>query len=93
MWGIGGQSVQDEEYLPDTTNNEYLENGYRDDTKTGMYAAGMTHMLPLSKKSYVRSVFSQSTSYSSQDYGEMDSLGIMRDDYYDDFQNNAFRVK
>lgn len=92
LWGIGGQSVADEEYLPDTTNNEKLEYGYRDDTKTGMYASGITHMLSLSKKSYIRSVFSRSSSYSSQDYAEMDSQGIMKEMYYDDLQNNAFRV-
>lgn len=92
LWGIGGQSVADEEYLPDTTINEKPEDGYRDDTKTGMYATGITHMLPLSKKSYIRSVFSRSSSSSSNDYGEMDSQGIMQDTYNDDFQNNAFRV-
>lgn len=92
LWGIGGQAVQDEEYLPDTTYNEKLENGYRDDTKTGMYATGITHMLSLNRNSYVRSVFSRSSSYSAQDYAEMDTEGIMRDTYSDDLQNNAFRL-
>lgn len=92
LWGIGGQSYADEEYLPDTTNNEKFENGYRDNTKTGMYAAGITHMLSLSNKAYIRSVISSSSSYSSQDYGTMDNLGSMNDSYYDDLKNNALRV-
>ena len=92
VWGIGGQSLADEEYLPDTTNNLTFEDGYRDYTKTGMYATGLTHMLSLSNRAYIRSVISSSSSYSSQDYGIMDSLGIMNDSFYDDLENNAFRV-
>jgi hypothetical protein len=92
LWGIGGQSESDEDYYPDSANGEELEDGYSDLTTTGMHAVGLTHMLPISNDSYIRTVISRSSSNSSQDYAEMDSLGNMNDTFYDKLQNNAVRI-
>ena len=92
IWGVGGLSDSDEKYVPDTLNGEKLKYGYRDYTKAGMYATGITHTFFVNDKSYVRSVFSSSSSYSSNDYSQMDSLGILKQTFFDDLENRAFRV-
>lgn len=92
LWGIGGASVDDQKYLPDTTLGEKLEYGYSDITKTGMYAGGLSHTFFPDQKSYLKTVVSYSRSYSSQDYMNMDSTGILHKDYYDDLQKGAIRL-
>ncbi len=89
---IGGLSDDDEKYLPDTTHNEDLENGYRDFTKTGMYAVGLSHILFPDDKSYIKTVVSHSLSYSSEKLERMDSLGVLKTDFFDELQNKALRI-
>ena len=90
IWGIGGLSTDDEEYIPDSV--EYFDDGYSDYTKTGMYATGISHTIFTDKKSYVQTVFSLSNSYSSEDFKEMDMEGQLNGTFYDELQNRAFRI-
>jgi len=92
LWGIGGVSDDDEQYLPDSASNENPENGYRDFTKTGMYALGLSHTIFPNDKSYIKTVISYSMSGSSEHYYQMDSLGILHTDFYDELQSKAFRI-
>ncbi len=92
LWGVGGISDSDEKYLPDSTLNEDFEDGYSDNTKYGMYATGLSHTIFPDKKSYVKTVISQSMGYSSQTYDVMDSLGVLRGDFFDELKNRAVRV-
>lgn len=91
VWGLGGIGDDDEKYLPDTTAGENPEYGYTDHTKSGMYATGLNHTIFPDEKSYVRSVISLSSSYSSETYDDMDSMGIFHERIYDELQNNALR--
>ena len=91
LWGIGGTSYAEEEYLPDTTQDELLTDGYSDYTTTGMYATGIGHTYYLDDKSYLKSVFSLSKSFSSNTMGETDTLGAMYDDFYDNLNSGAIR--
>ena len=92
FWGLGGMAEDDEKYLPDTSAGENPEYGYRDFTRSGMYAAGLTHTLFPDDKSYLRTVLSHSASYSSEDYEEMDSLGFFKERLYDELWNKAIRI-
>ncbi len=91
IWGVGGTSQSDEKFLPDTTQTEDIEHGYSDFTKSGMYASGITHTAYVNPNTYFRSVLSVSSSWSSEDYETMDSLGVLRGEFYDDLQNSAIR--
>ncbi len=91
LWGIGGLSIDDQKYLPDTTLGYDLEDGYTDYTKTGMYATGLSHTIFPDQKSYVKTVISHSNSYSSETYDQMDSLGVLYPYFYDDLQKKAMR--
>ncbi len=90
IWGIGGLSSDDEEYLPDSV--EYFDDGYIDYTKTGMYATGISHTIFTGSKSYIQTVISSSTSYSSQNFEDMDTEGQYYGSFFDDLQNNAIRL-
>jgi len=92
LWAIGGISDDDEQYQPDSTTNENPENGYRDFTKTGMYALGLSHTIFPDDQSYIKTVISHSLSSSSNHYYQMDSLGIMYTNWYDEMQSKAFRI-
>lgn len=92
LWAIGGISDDDEQYTPDTTANENPENGYRDFTKTNMYALGLSHTIFPDDKSYIKTVVSQSMSSSSNHYYQMDSLGALYTFWYDEMQSKAFRI-
>jgi hypothetical protein len=92
FWGLGGVADDDEKYLPDTTAGENPEYGYRDYTRSGMYATGLSHMLYPDERSYLKTVVSFSGSYSSENYEDMDSSGIFRERLFDELQNRAFRV-
>jgi hypothetical protein len=92
LWAIGGVGDDDEQYLPDSTSNENPENGYRDYTKTGMYAMGLSHTIFPDDQSYIKTVISSSMSSSSNHYYQMDSLGILYTNFYDEMQNRAFRI-
>ncbi len=92
LWAIGGISDDDEQYLPDSTSSENPELGYRDFTKTGMYALGLSHTIFPDDKSYIKTVFSHSLSSSSNHYYQMDSLGILHTNWYDEMQSKAFRI-
>ncbi len=92
IWGIGGLSKADEKYMPDTTTNGDFEDGYIDLTKTGMYAAGLSHTLFTDKKSYIYTVVSSSSSYSSQNFEEMDSIGKFEGTFFDELENKNIRV-
>lgn len=92
FWAIGGLSDDDERYLPDSTSSENPENGYRDFTKTGMYAIGLSHTLFPDDRSYIKTVVSQSLSSSSEHYFRMDSLGTLHTNLFDELQRKAFRM-
>ena len=92
IWGIGGISDVDEKYLPDTTLDEDFKYGYSDYTKTGMYAMGISHTLFPDSKSYIKTVASQSMSYSSENYQIMDNFGTLQNDYYDELQKRSLRI-
>jgi hypothetical protein len=91
VWGIGGNSDTDEKFLPDTTLNETLSDGYSDNTRTGMFATGISHTYFPNSQSYIKSVASVSRSFSANDVGDMDSAGIMQEDYRDDLKSGAIR--
>ena len=92
LWALGGKADDDEKYLPDTTSGENPESGYRDFTKTGMYALGLSHIIFPDEKSYVKTVISHSMGYSSENYEVMDSLGIFDRYFFDELQNRALRI-
>lgn len=91
LWGIGGQSTDDQKYEPDTAAGDKFEYGYKDYTQTGMYATGISHVIFPDQKSYFKTVLSYSSSYSSQEYALMDTLGVLNDDFYDNLQKKASR--
>jgi len=92
LWAIGGISDDDEQYTPDSTTNENPENGYRDFTKTNMYAMGLSHTIFPDDISYLKTVVSHSMSGSSNHYYQMDSLGALYTYWYDEMQSKAFRI-
>ena len=92
LWAIGGMGDDDEKYLPDSTTSENPENGYRDYTRTGMYAMGLSHTIFPDDQSYLKTVVSHSMSGSTNHYYQMDSLGILHTNWYDEMQNKAFRI-
>ncbi len=92
IWGIGGISDVDEKYLPDTTDGENFEYGYSDYTKTGMYALGLSHTIFPDTKSYIKTVVSQSMSYSSETYKVMDGFGQLNNELFDELQKRALRM-
>ena len=92
LWGIGGNSDSDEKYLPESTEEENIEDGYSDYTETGMYATGLSHTLFTGKKSYIHTVLSMSSSYSSQTYEEANSTGNLGETFFDDLNNKAYRL-
>lgn len=92
LWGIGGNSDSDEKYLQEGTQVEDLEDGYSDYTATGMYATGLSHTLFTDKKSYIHTVLSMSSSYSSQTFDEADSIGNLGESFFDDLNNRAYRL-
>jgi hypothetical protein len=93
LWAIGGMGDDDEKYLPDSTLSENPENGYRDYTKTGMYALGLSHTYFPDDKSYLKTVVSHSMNGSTNHYYQMDSLGFLYTNWYDEMQNRAFRIR
>ncbi len=92
VWALGGLSDDNERFLPDTASGELTETGYSDITKTGMYAAGISHIIFPDDRSYIKTVISPSLSFSSENYDRMDSLGMLHDYMFDEFQSRAFRV-
>jgi hypothetical protein len=92
LWGLGGVGDDNENYVPDTIAGENPEYGYRDNTTTGMFASGLSHIIYPDNKSYVRSVVSFSGSYSSETFDDMDSLGFYKERIYDELQNKAVRI-
>lgn len=92
IWSLGGLSDDKEKYLPDTIAGENPEKGYRDYTRSGMYAAGVTHTIYPDEKSYIRSVFSQSYNFSGEKYEFMDSLGHLNLRLEDELKNRAIRI-
>ncbi|MEQ8472945.1 MAG: TonB-dependent receptor [Marinoscillum sp.] len=92
LWGVGGRSNVREEFIPDSTDVDDFKYGYKDYTYTGMHAAGITHTYFLDNTSFVETVVSQSKSFSSQDYEEMDSLWNLRDDFYDNLNKSSVRL-
>ena len=92
VWGLGGLASDDEKYEPDSTAGENPEYGYRDYTRTGMYATGLSHTIFPDEKSYLKTVLSFSSSYSSETYEDVDSLGIYHERVYDELQNKAVRI-
>lgn len=91
IWGIGGLSGAVEVYEPDTSLGEIFDYGSSDITKTGMYATGISHVIFPDKKSYIKTVIAATSSFSSNDVMDMDSLGVFKDSYQDDLQNKALR--
>ncbi len=91
FWGIGGLSDVTETYLPDSTHSDFF-NGYDDFTKTGMYAAGITHTYFVDDQSYFETVLSSSESYSSQDYKEIDSTSTLRPFFFDQLNKQNLRL-
>ena len=91
IWGIGGLSDVTETYLPDSTHSDYF-NGYDDFTKTGMYAAGITHTYFVDDQSYFETVLSSSESYSSEDYKEIDSTRALRPFFFDQLNKQNLRL-
>jgi hypothetical protein len=91
LWGIGGNSDSDEKYLPDSTETENFDDGYSDFTSTGMYATGLNHTIFTGKKSYIHSVVSMSSSFSSENLEEVDSLGRLEETFFDDLKNTSYR--
>ena len=91
LWGLGGIGDDDEKYLPDTTAGENPEYGYKDYTRTGMFATGLSHTLFPDEKSYLKTVVSISGSFSSETYDDMDSLGFYKELIYDELLNQAVR--
>lgn len=92
FWGIGGKSLDDQKYIPDTTIGDKLEYGYTDITNTGMYATGITHTFFPDEKSYFKTVLSNSLSFSNNDVEQMDTLGVLKPDFSDNIKKNAFRI-
>ena len=92
VWGIGGVGRDDEKYEPDITAGENPDFGYSDYTRSGMYASGLGHTIFPDEKSYLKTVLSFSSSYSSENYEDMDSLGIFHERIYDELQNKAVRI-
>ena len=92
IWGIGGASSTDEKYLPDTALGEEFKYGYSDYTTTGMYAAELTHTIFADSKSFIKTVISNSASQSSQTFDQMNSLGVLKEDFYDDLLSNSVRL-
>ncbi|XOV94977.1 MAG: carboxypeptidase-like regulatory domain-containing protein [Bacteroidota bacterium] len=91
LWGIGGLSDVDEKYVPTSNENDEFEDGYSDFTKTGMYATGLSHTFFPDNDSYFYSVLSSSMSYSSEDFEDMDTLGVLNDRFFDELQRGAIR--
>ncbi len=92
IWGIGGMSDTFEKFFPDSTEVDDYEYGYRDNTNTGMHAAGVTHTYFFENKSFLETVLSHSRSFSNQDYEEMDSLWRYEDRFYDNLNKSAVRL-
>jgi len=92
LWAIGGLGDDDEQYMPDSATAENPENGYRDYTKTSMYAMGLSHTFFPDDQSYIKTVISSSMSSSSNHYYQMDSTGVLYTNWYDAMQNDAFRI-
>jgi hypothetical protein len=92
IWAIGGLADDNEKYLPDSTSYENMEDGYRDFTNTGMYAAGISHTIFPDTKSYIRTIISSSLSYSSESFDKLDSDGSFYHNIYDRLLNTAIRV-
>jgi len=92
VWALGGQSDDNERYLPDIIAGENPETGYRDFTRSGMYATGITHTLFPDDRSYIRTVVSNSFNYSAETYELMDSSGHLNLHLDDELQNKALRV-
>ena len=92
MWALGGQSDDNEKYIPDITSGEDAETGYRDYTRSAMYATGITHVIFPDDRSYLRTVISHSSNRSAETYELMDSLGHLGIHLEDELQNGAYRV-
>lgn len=92
VWGIGGLSDEAEKYLPEGTDTDEYETGYKTFFKTSMYASGIGHTFFPDDRSYIETVLSSSGSYSSEDYEQMDSLGNLHDQFFDNLQKNSIRL-
>lgn len=89
IWAISGKSEVLEEYL--TANATKEGSGYRDFTRSGMYATGITHTIFPDTKSYFRTVLSHSYNYSGELYEITNDLGELALDLEDKLRNNALR--
>ena len=92
LWGIGGVSLSDEKFFPDTTLGQKFEHGYTDYTTTGMYATGLSHTYYPDSKSYLKTVVATSKSFSSETFNQMDSLGVLGGHWYDNLSKQDIRV-
>lgn len=91
IWGIGGLSDAKEKYIPDTIAGEEYDLGYTENTKTGMYATGISHTFFPDDKSYIKTIVSQSINYSSENHYDLDSLWVLRENYFDEYKSQANR--
>ncbi|MFY0688308.1 MAG: TonB-dependent receptor [Cyclobacteriaceae bacterium] len=92
VWGIGGFSSVDEGFVADSSVNEPLDAGYEDNTQAGMYAVGITHFKLLKNQSYVRSVWTKSLGFSSEQTKKANASGWFYDDFFDRSSNDAVRL-
>lgn len=92
LWGLGGESDDNEKYIPKIEEGEDPSQGYIDFTESGMYAAGITHTFFPDDKSYIRTVLSMSDNHSGENFQTMDSTGQMRPVLEDELQNRAYRL-
>ncbi len=90
IWGIGGLSDVEEKYLPEDEGDYDL--GYDEFTESGMYATGITHMIFTDDDSYIQTVLARTLRYSSINYKNMDSLGVLHDVNYDRYKSYATRL-
>lgn len=92
IWGLGGMAYDNEIFEPDTTEGQELEWGYRDFTRSGMYATGISHTYFPNNRSYIKTTIASTANYSAETYEISDSLGTMHTTYEDNLSNNAFRI-
>lgn len=57
-----------------------------------MYATGLTHTFFPDEKSFVKTVLSHSMSYSSQTVDQMNTVGVFKDNFFDELNKHALRL-
>ncbi len=91
IWGIGGLSASLEGETSDSTKWEYKYDRITWDFRTGMGAAGVTHIYSPTKNSFLKTVISYSGNYSQDDAEIYDTPDEKRDYYRDKYSNRTFR--